>query len=407
MPLLANIFSRKSKPSRQNQGQATNSIYSNTTSEAGSTVSSPLTEYGYLDRPLPSSPNGKSSVQSHVVRSPSREYNRLAPPASKLRLFGRKKAPPTSSTSIASTAESPEDNYFAPQPPYLARVSVGSASDSDLDPRRLKPPPAKSAIFAAYGDPQNALSTRSLPNESNHTPPPQGSAPPPIPSKKPAFFQWKSSPSSLKTAASKGQSSITLNETPSPPPNSSFNLKSFRHIRPPSPTRSDVGGVIPNSSNVSLHVPVARPRGASVASEASQRISVAAFREAQARRSAAGSPAPSFRAPSPNLLQPPNSIQDTSRGRSSPRLQAPLPPKNLGPGRANHSRSVGHGAPLSDSDESEESSEESEAEMQREYMRRKSCSVIDLLLQAPNPKPVLARKWAMDHHLVLLISRAV
>ena len=73
----------------------------------------------------------------------------------------------------------------------------------------------------------------------------------------------------------------------------SFNLKSFRHISSSPRTSS------PNASSTSLVPPaIPRPRGLSTASDASPRISVGAFREAQ-RRSTAGSPVPSNRAPSP------------------------------------------------------------------------------------------------------------
>ncbi|TFK70078.1 hypothetical protein BDN72DRAFT_896768 [Pluteus cervinus] len=343
MALLGNIFARKNKSSRSIQNPPS-SIYSQTTSEADSALSSPTAEYGTPDRPLPSIPNGKLALHPY-------DALRIQPPPkppSKLRLFGRKKSSPTSSTLTHST-----DLTDPPQPSYLGRASTGTASDGDVDTRRLRPPPSKSAIFAAYGDPYNALSTRSLPNDASLSSIDRALAPPPNPPKKSSFFHWKSSPSpSLKQPI--------VVDPPSPPPDSSFNLKSFRHIRAPSPTRPTSGA---NSSNVSLSAPIPRPRprDPSVTPDSSQRISVAAFREAQARRSTAGSPVPSFRSPSP--LPPPIPISDATRGRSSPLLQPPEPiprPRSYAQTRANHARSAGHGVYSSDSDESEEPDEDSD-----------------------------------------------
>ncbi|KAI5120796.1 hypothetical protein M0805_002423 [Coniferiporia weirii] len=86
---------------------------------------------------------------------------------------------------------------------------------------------------------------------------------------------------------------------PLPPLNDeSFNLKAFRHVLP-EPRPESPNGSFTQSSPMSL-VPPPRPRGGSMAStDSSQRISVAAFREAQARRSstnlASGTPSSTIR----------------------------------------------------------------------------------------------------------------
>ena len=98
----------------------------------------------------------------------------------------------------------------------------------------------------------------------------------------------------------------------------SFNLKSFRHVRPESPS--------PESISASPLVPPVRPRprGDSVASDSSQRISVAAFREMAARRSAAPSPTSS-----PILLRPPSRTDSLEHSHLRPSgssfQRAPVP----------------------------------------------------------------------------------
>ncbi|KAJ3498650.1 hypothetical protein NLJ89_g10193 [Agrocybe chaxingu] len=210
------------------------------------------------------------------------------------------------------------------QPIYPTHATPSVLSDTDPpDLRRLRPPPSRSAIFGAYGDPGSALSTRSLPNETSlttsNTPPSPPSA---QPHKRPSLFPWTKSSSSATSLppTSPSKSLPHVLDSPSNADNGSFNLKSFRHIRPPSPTRST------NGSNASLAAPIPRPRGTSINSDASQRISVAAFREAQARRSMAGSPSPSFRDPSPARGAPGRSMTPEDRiGRSSPRPSRSTP----------------------------------------------------------------------------------
>ena len=80
----------------------------------------------------------------------------------------------------------------------------------------------------------------------------------------------------------------------------SFSLKSFRHVLPePRPNSPQNRSPVQSASSSPLTAP-SRPRGASMAStDSAQRISVAAFREAQARRSSSnlpsGSPSPTIR----------------------------------------------------------------------------------------------------------------
>ncbi|KAF9469533.1 hypothetical protein BDZ94DRAFT_1242627 [Collybia nuda] len=356
MPSLAGFFSRKNKSSARSNGDTpTTSLYSNGTTDLNSAhSSSPTTEYVTADRSLPSSPNGGSSFQLTPPRGEqtSSVYPSLAASSNKLRLpFTRKKASAaTSSTSIATTSRG---SHFGspPMPSYMARDSMSAASDSEAaDMRRLRPPPSKSAIFAAYGDPHSALSTRSLPNER----PPSieiTPIPPPVPPKKPGFFHWsKSSPSSPQTTLRK--SKPAKGEVTTPPSDSSFNLKSFRHVRPPSP----------NTSDASLPLPIPRPRGNSTTSESSQRISVAAFREAQARRSTTESPIPSPRAPSPLSPQLPNGyLGDANRGRPGPRPQQSLPTA-IGQGSRQTSQKHRTSALAYTSDSGESSSEDEDSD---------------------------------------------
>jgi len=275
MTLLGGLFSRK----KRREGSVNST-------EPESVVSSPTT------------------AGSHHVPSPSRS------PPSKLRLtFGRKK------TSEVDTRSHP------------TRTSTDTHS---ADVRRLRPPPSRSAIFAAYGDPSGALSTRSLPAESASDPP-----------RRPSLFAWGNpSPSSPPSESS----TIAAYDSPRNSDAHSFNLKSFRHVRPPSPTNL-------SSSSLAPPLPRPRPRGASVNSDSSQRISVAAFREAQARRSTAGSPVPDFRSPSPNPPMPPQPRSITpEQGRPRPSRSTP----HITQQRQRSSMAV---TSTSDSDESTSSSE--------------------------------------------------
>ncbi|KAI0370041.1 hypothetical protein BV20DRAFT_1019509 [Pilatotrama ljubarskyi] len=246
-------------------------------------------------------PSAASAPPRSVYAGPT------AASSSKLRLGIRSKKPPASRT---------DTNLLSPPTPNFS--SVRSESDHDL-----LSPPRRGAVFAAYDDPMNARSTRSLPahpTAHSHADSKESidlgsdTPSPPVPPKhSKGFFGW----AQRERKKSK----------PDPPPkvdplaplpdisvdSESFNLRSFRHVRPTSPSDS-ASSILP---------PVRpRPRGGSFASDSSQRISVAAFREAQARRSAANSPVPSSShdALSPGSssgLRPPSSFVMRSSARSS------------------------------------------------------------------------------------------
>ncbi|EAU92436.2 hypothetical protein CC1G_00655 [Coprinopsis cinerea okayama7 len=335
MTLLGGLFSRKSKGrNKEQQASSVASAPAATSEDIDSTLSSPTASYVTPDKHVPSVPNGKSYLHPDSARDIHTNLNdhrpslEMMPSTSKLRIFGRKKSsikPPE------STNDNDYDNAFgtSPRPPYMGRISTSSAaSDSETaDPRRLRPPPSKSAIFAAYNDPHSALSTRSLPNEGYHTrsESPQPSAPPPPPTKRPSLFSWtKSSSSKALPIPPKDPKKLAPIDTHNvgESPESSFNLKSFRHVGPSSPAHSNSN---PNASNVSLHTPAPRPRAEPVHSDSSHRISVAAFREAQARRSLAGSPSPSLgRSPSP-LPNSPSLPPDVPRGPIASSSRPPRP----------------------------------------------------------------------------------
>ncbi|PPQ99569.1 hypothetical protein CVT24_005357 [Panaeolus cyanescens] len=336
MPLLGGLFSKKQKSSPR--PQQNNDHESNISSPTSSSYHSQYT----IAANLVNNNNNLSAVQhssGHKLRLP----------------FTRKKSNISGSDlTSASTSDLNRQNLFyghrasssidgqpPPPPPPLP--------DSQ-DSRRLRPPPSRSAIFAAYGDPNSALSTRSLPNESQlpssaSDPIPVSSSPTPRPprpqnpNKRPSLFVWSKSNSSSPTVPPKPptHSIYDSNLSPNSPFDSgtesaadsapgSFALKSFRNVREPSPA---------NNSNASLSAPIPRPRGESINSESSQRISVAAFREAQARRSMAGSPSPSFRSPSPTpaIPQPPVPTPDPPRARRTQKQT-----RNSPPTRANQNR---------------------------------------------------------------------
>lgn len=229
---------------------------------------------------------------------------------SKLKMpFRRKQS--TSSKFSTTTAYS----SVPPVPP--AKEHKVSIETTLSDSPSLRPPPSRSAIFGSYADPHNALSTRSLPQDSPfphfrqdsadiagiyetmsnpdlHTPP-HVPLQPPKQSSKGGLFAWARPRGRTKSKppAPTPPDPVLPSRSSSVLPSSaadSFNLKSFRHVTSPLSTSPNLDP----SSRDSLEPPARpRPRGDSVASDYSQRISVAAFREVQARRSAANSPVPS------------------------------------------------------------------------------------------------------------------
>ena len=349
MPRFLGLFSRKSKnagppsqpstPSDDLSNVSISPTVSNSTGHDRSLRASFSRSHRHADStrsahaPATPAQADRSSVYPSITSSPSAASTASS---SKLRLpFSRKRQPPpaaaaastTSVNTAASQSVAQRDCHSAPRPPFADRERTSTASDGELtDARRLRPPPSKSAIFAAYADPQGALSTRSLPNDapqpfslpdSGMPALPTDCSPPPSASRK-SFFSWGRSPSPAPAAKTKSKSTSPPQPVQDPKPdsgvevpNSSFSLKSFRHVGPSSPLDSQASLSVPNPS------PLPRPRGTSVG-DPSQRISVAAFREAQARRSSmVDSPVPSLRSSSP--LGTPPTPQEPG-GRASPRL---------------------------------------------------------------------------------------
>ncbi|KAH9058273.1 hypothetical protein EDB87DRAFT_1685411 [Lactarius vividus] len=303
---------------------------------------------------------------------------------SKLKMPFRRKQSTSSKLSATTTQCS-----VPPVPPTKEHHKF-SIESSLSDSPSLCPPPSRSAIFGSYADPHNALSTRSLPQDSPFAHTRQDSADtarnyetmsnpdshmpsysplqPPKPPSKGGLFAWarprgrtKSKPSAPTPPSLQPQSS-----SPPPPPADSFNLKSFRHVTPSLPTSPN-----PDSPPLdTLDPPVRpRPRGDSFASDSSQRISVAAFREVQARRSATNSPVPSLPGDRDTGVA---SGQVRSRKRSSA-LGTPPPLPNTGSqprlpvARSPPTRSstaplfLSAGLTSSESSEEEESDSEEEA----------------------------------------------
>ncbi|KAH0837839.1 hypothetical protein J3R83DRAFT_6051 [Lanmaoa asiatica] len=263
----------------------------------------------------PTSSNGPSTATESVTSRDSADgdyvlpdkslppiYN-LPPAASSSRLklpFRRKPAPPQADPKVVP--HSVVSLNDAPSPPYISSVTSDSGHG-------LPPPPRKSSLFAVYNE--SLQSIHSLPNESSshvHPDTPTRPSSSDVHSeshsrpaaqahkKSPGLFTWARERTKSKPLQPPSAVSSAPSTSPSVDESSSFNLKSFRHVRPDSPATSPENP--PQSlSNSLLAPPCPRPRGNSVASDSSQRISVAAFREAQAR-SRANSPVPSFRPPS-------------------------------------------------------------------------------------------------------------
>ncbi|KAI0082132.1 hypothetical protein K474DRAFT_1703150 [Panus rudis PR-1116 ss-1] len=321
---LLSLFSKRDKqpkqPKQPNSSKAS-------TSEADSTEDYVLPNAART----PALPNGPYS--SPVATSAS---------SSKLRLgFSRKKS--TYHVQV-------DDGSPLPPPPFPYSPSAKSEPDHES----LRPPLSKSALFSSYGDSPSALSTRSLPTQPSHSRKnsrdlssvdsqsvPDAS---PNPGKKPAgksagksggLFSWHRERNKSKAAEPPPEPEVDLSS-------SSFNLKSFRHIGADHPS-NDIPRP-PSALSSPFNTPPLRPRGNSVASDSSQRISVAAFREMAARRN--NSPSPSLRPPSRT---------DLSRLDTSPRLRPNMPSKKS-PMRSSSALA------LSIDSTSEESSDSSESE---------------------------------------------
>ncbi|KAG1886246.1 hypothetical protein F4604DRAFT_1725473 [Suillus subluteus] len=289
MPLLAGIFAKRDRQSGARSATSNLNVPTTPTSTASissGTVVSSEPDYVFPDKSLKSIPaavyTGPAVASSSKLKLPFRRRHVHQPHVS------------GTSTSVFSLNDSPPRTHIS---------SVVSDSGHDLPPS-----PPKPFFFGAYHDP-SINSTLSLPNENTrhqsgldtpsviprneiHSAPPSSSSMPPNPKKSGGLFSWARERTKSKPAPP--PATIAAPPTPSPSPRENFNLKAFRHVRSESPpSLADV-------PNVELPLPPVRPRprGDSVASDSSQKISVAAFREAQARRSRANSPVPSFRPPS-------------------------------------------------------------------------------------------------------------
>jgi hypothetical protein len=309
----------------------------------------------------------------------------------KIRLpFRRKKS--THTELLTLSTQSPTVSMSTSQGPHKFSIE-SSLSDSPS----LRPPPSRSAIFGSYADPQNALSTRSLPqdvpvahsrqssrdvsrnydtmsNPDSHVTSP--TAPPSEQPNKGRLFSWARPRARTKSKASLPDSSLQSSPAPlpplPPPPADSFNLRSFRHVAPPTPRSPNPE---PSSSGNSSHnrgaTPRLRTRENSFASDSSQRISVAAFREVQARRSTADSPAPSSPGDRDSLV----SGQVRSRKRSSTLVTPPLPTSGSQPPlppSCHPTRTSVASLFISSNMTSSESSEEGESESEKEATLRPS-----------------------------------
>lgn len=380
MPILGGLFSRRDKHKLQPQSYAP---YKQSNSSDGDADSASIVET--VESSLPNSPSSLGSPP--VPRSGNPVYgNSPLASSSKIKLgFRRKK-----SSNFVHVEKHDIPNASSPLP-AIPRPAYSPSAFSEPDVDRFRPP-AKGALFSAYGDPQGALSTRSLPSNkpASHSrsnsrdvvsadnlssadiPPPQQQ-----PSKKSGgLFSWardrkKSQPSASRTPERPPpRPSLDLNAASSPGSHGydsdSFNLKAFRHVGPAESPVSELPVPRPPSAlSGTFNTPPARPRGDSVASDASQRISVAAFREAAARRN---------NSPSPTVTRPPSrgelssSRLDVSSSRPSMGLRpgmgavsstSPKPSPKPSPARISTLRPASDDSSLSESeDEDSEDDEE-------------------------------------------------
>ena len=260
---------------------------------------------------------------SHTTHSHYEGDDGTTPPASssRLRLAFRRKAADPSATLLKD-----REYTLSTQPPGP------HLSNSDMEQLR---PPRSSVYTEAHTSSTSSLptSSRTAPDSSEYQNMLRDTSP-----KKKRVIASKKSSGLLSWARERTKSKPS---DPLPLPAESFNLKSFRHVRPELPSTSSqptsTKSERPPSALDFENLPPARPRprGDSAASD-SQRISVAAFREAQARRSATNSPVSSFRPPSSTdtlttqALTPTKSSPDLSRAMAPPstRPTAPVDPSS-------------------------------------------------------------------------------
>ncbi|KAL5535960.1 hypothetical protein ACEPAF_4054 [Sanghuangporus sanghuang] len=227
---------------------------------------------------LPSVGNGDDGYTSSSASFVS------AASSKKIRLPFSKKSSTPSSSPLTRPLDQPRKSF------NFSSDKLSLSIDTSFDS-----PSLQSSVFPSR---RESPSTPTLPR------PVSNARPQPAPLQKPDPTYERKSNGGLFSWRERKKS-----KSPKPDPDSlvlppltdaSFNLKSFRHVLPESGSESSSKRSPVQSPSSSSLVPPARPRGASVAStDSSQRISVAAFREAQARRSstnlANGSPSPTIR----------------------------------------------------------------------------------------------------------------
>ncbi|KLO20183.1 hypothetical protein SCHPADRAFT_884919 [Schizopora paradoxa] len=301
-----------------------------------------------IDEIFPTLTNGNASQASFASASSSR-----------IKLPFRNKLANGSSTPLSMSFDSKTSIDFS-----TTRSSIDVSSiNSTVTPRSR---PSMSSVFPSMHEVSTPpSSTRSVPASQTQR------RPEPIPLQKEqsasaskasgGFFSWARERKKSKPSKPKGEEMVP--DAPLPPLSAdSFHLMSFRHVVPePSPSPSSRS--VAQSSSVqsppnSFVSPTPRPRGGSMASDTSQRISVAAFREAQARRSSTNlnreSPSPSIR---------PISLADPSGSATD--LRPPRPPRAArpaaSPARNQRSQST-YSIAVSSSDDDQQSSEDEDSD---------------------------------------------
>lgn len=351
-------------------------------------------------------------VLADVEAPPARNLYNLNSPGSsasstklKIPFRRRKQSIATNGSNLFSASSSKLDLHESSPPPlptkpsFVSSPSATSEADSSL---HLRPPPSRAAIFNSYSDSRNLSSTQSLPHNQtrvshsrtssqdttamyeNMSVPDMSSrsAPPTTSPRKPSngggIFSWARSRDHSKSRPTTPKSQ----RDPRPDlDEASFNLKSFRHVTSPSPSPIIPPTAVPDrppSSAEFLPPARPRPRGESIASDSSQRISVAAFREAQARRSAAPSPSPSSRNDGSPFtgarLTAAVPLPQGGRKRSST-VGAPSGPTLLQSSSGSHDKPIparSSTAPLFSNSSSSESSDSGESESEEEETLRPS-----------------------------------
>ena len=256
----------------------------------------------------------------------------------------------------------------------------------------LLPPPSRSAIFGSYADPHSALSTRSLPQgvpafhsrQSSHDVP-QNYETMSNPdshttlqtkqTSKGGLFSWARPRGRTKSKAPLPDPSLSSAPVLTLPPDDSFNIRAFRHVTSPSPGTPPSG-----SSSDRDPLPRPRPRGDS---DESQRISVAAFREAR-RSTANASPVtslPGDRESFPSsqvgnhrrsiFATPPSALKRGSQARS---LLPSRPPTRSPPARTSTAPLSFATSMTTSSDYSEEGESESEEEATLRPSRKRTIT---------------------------------